>query len=81
MQEITSTGSFVFNEISNLSFPYSALISHSLEDGKTVLSLTDQLKLTANVLAYDDVFRLYFYIAMVVFIIFLIKIFYKSYSL
>ncbi|AQX28492.1 MULTISPECIES: MFS transporter [unclassified Bartonella] len=83
-QEIIPTGSMgslVFNEVNSLSSPYSALIFRSLEDGITILNLTDQLKLTANILAYSDVFRLYFYMAMVVFIIFLIKIFYRLYSL
>ncbi|OPB32269.1 hypothetical protein BAR153v2_012520 [Bartonella sp. AR 15-3] len=78
-QEITTTSTLVFDKISNLSSPYSALVSDNLEGGKTILSLTDQLKLTANILAYNDVFRLYCYMSMVVLIIFLLKIFYKSY--
>ncbi|WP_438721700.1 MFS transporter [Bartonella rochalimae] len=78
-QEITTTGTLIFEKINHLSSPYSALVSQSLKSEKTISSLTDQLQLTANVLAYDDVFRLYFYMTMIVLIIFLLKIFCKSY--
>ncbi|WP_455480611.1 MFS transporter [Bartonella sp. B12(2025)] len=45
---------------------------------QAVSRLIEKLKLMANIFAYDDVFRLYFYIATVVFAIFLAKILLKS---
>ncbi|MET3559369.1 MFS family permease [Bartonella japonica] len=59
---------------------YGAYSSHILgsEQGKTML--IEKLKLTANIFAYGDVFRLYFYISTVVFLVFLTKMLVQSCS-
>ncbi|EYS95453.1 hypothetical protein H704_00113 [Bartonella bacilliformis Peru38] len=69
-QNIMITDPLIANEIDNN--------IRSMGDIQSVSSLIEHLKLTANILAYDDVFRLYFYIATVVLVIFIVKIFYRS---
>ncbi|WP_455477932.1 MFS transporter [Bartonella sp. B10] len=80
-QNIVVTDPLVSHEMNALLSPfYDASIPPIFRDGRGIAELIDKFKLTANIFAYDDVFRLYFYIAMVVFIIFLIKIFFKLHS-
>ncbi|WP_455481858.1 MFS transporter [Bartonella sp. B35(2025)] len=81
-QNIVVTDPLVSSEMSALLSPfYDVSVPHVFEDGQGFAKLIDKFKLTANIFAYDDVFRLYFYIAIVVFAIFLAKIFLKSRSL
>ncbi|WP_413154448.1 MFS transporter [Bartonella sp. cb54] len=80
-QNIVVTDPLVSSEIDALfSSSYNASVLHILGDQPDSW-LIEKLRLTANILAYSDVFRLYFYIAMVVFIVFLVKIIFKSRSL
>ncbi|WP_455465950.1 MFS transporter [Bartonella sp. B39] len=80
-QNIVVTDPRISVELNALFSPsYGVPISNVLADGQGATRLIEDFKLTANIFAYDDVFRLYFYIAMVVFTIFLVKIFVKSCS-
>lgn len=75
-QNIIVTSPLISGEANVLFSPsYGASFSHLLGDEQSTSGLIEKFKLTANILAYDDVFRLYFYIAMIVFTIFLAKIF------
>ncbi|WP_074381516.1 MFS transporter [Bartonella doshiae] len=60
---------------------YDASAPQAFWDGQDVSMLIEKFKLIANIFAYSDVFRLYFYIATVVFIIFVAKIFLRLHSL
>ncbi|UTO28272.1 MFS transporter [Bartonella harrusi] len=60
---------------------YGVSVANILGDGQGAARLIEKFKLAANIFAYDDVFRIYFYIAIIVFAVFLIKIFVKSCSL
>ncbi|EJF78496.1 hypothetical protein MCO_00680 [Bartonella sp. DB5-6] len=81
-QNIVVTDPRISVEMSALFSPsFGVGVPPVLGDGQNVSKLIEKFRLTANVFAYDDVFRLYFYIAMVVFAIFLVKVFVKSYSL
>ncbi|WP_332060131.1 MFS transporter [Bartonella sp. CB74] len=81
-QNIMVTDPLVSSEMDALfSSSYNASVPHILGDQPDVSWLIEKLRLTANILAYSDVFRLYFYIAMVVFVVFLVKIIFKSRSL
>ncbi|WP_455476244.1 MFS transporter [Bartonella sp. B17] len=81
-QNIVVTDPLVLGEISTLfSSSHGMLVPHILEDGQSMSELVKKLKLTANIFAYNDVFRLYFYIATVVFAVFLIKVLFKTCSL
>ncbi len=81
-QNVVVTDPRISVEMSALFSPSSSVaVPPILGDEQDVSKLIEKFRLTANVFAYDDVFRLYFYIAMVVFAIFLVKIFVKSYSL
>ncbi|WP_332065785.1 MFS transporter [Bartonella sp. CB189] len=82
-QNIVVTDPLVSGEMSTI-FPSlsGASVPHSFgEDGYGLAELIEKLKLTANIFAYNDVYRLYFYIATVVFVIFLAKILLQSCSL
>ncbi|WP_273759276.1 MFS transporter [Bartonella sp. ML70XJBT.G] len=75
-QNIVVTDPVIVGEANTLFSPsYGAFVPHILGDEQSTSGVIEKLKLTANILAYDDVFRLYFYIAMVAFAIFLVKIF------
>ncbi|MEL6093727.1 MFS transporter [Bartonella schoenbuchensis] len=77
-QDIVITDPLILNEINALlSSSYNVLSPSNIGSGQFMSDLIGQLKLTANILAYDDVFRLYFYIAAVVLIVFLVKIIYQ----
>ncbi len=81
-QNVVVTDPRISVEMSALFSPSSSVaVPPILGDEQNVSKLIEKFRLTANIFAYDDVFRLYFYIAMVVFAIFLVKIFVKSYSL
>lgn len=81
-QNIVVTDPRISVEMSALFSPSSSVaVPPILRDEQDVSKLIEKFRLTADIFAYDDVFRLYFYIAMVVFAIFLVKIFVKSYSL
>ncbi|EJF97768.1 MFS transporter [Bartonella taylorii] len=81
-QNIVVTDPRISVEMSALFSPSSSVaVPPILGEEQDVSKLIEKFRLTANIFAYDDVFRLYFYIAMVVFAIFLVKIFVKSYSL
>ncbi|WP_455476928.1 MFS transporter [Bartonella sp. B41] len=81
-QSIVATDPLVSSEMSTLLSPlYGVSIPHAFEDRQDISAFVEKLKLTANIFAYNDVFRLYFYIATVVFVIFLVKVFLRSRSL
>ncbi|WP_208433577.1 MFS transporter [Bartonella taylorii] len=81
-QNIVVTDPRISVEMSALFLPSSSVaVPPILGDEQDVSKLIEKFRLTANIFAYDDVFRLYFYIAMVVFAIFFVKIFVKSYPL
>ncbi|MBX4335867.1 MFS transporter [Bartonella raoultii] len=82
IQNIVVTDPLISGEVNTLFSPsYGASIPPILGDEQNTARLIEKFKLTANIFAYDDVFRLYFYIAMVVFFLFFLKIFFKSCSL
>ncbi|WP_144751843.1 MULTISPECIES: MFS transporter [Bartonella] len=75
-QNIVVTDPLISGEANTLFSPsYGVFVPHLFGDEQSTSGLIEKFKLTANILAYDDVFRLYFYIAMVVFAVFLVKIF------
>lgn len=78
IQNIVVTDPLISGEVNTLFSPhYGASVSQFLADEQSTSGLIEKFKLTANIFAYGDVFRLYFYIAMVVFAVFLVKIFIK----
>nr|WP_042995498.1 MFS transporter [Bartonella quintana] len=78
IQNIVVTDPLISGEVNTLfSSSFRVPMSHVLGDKQDVSRLIEKFKLTANIFAYDDVFRLYFYIATVVFAVFLAKIFLK----
>ncbi|GAA5107470.1 MFS transporter [Bartonella jaculi] len=80
-QNIVGTDPLISGEINTLfSASYGVFLPNALGDEQGVSRLLEKFKLMANIFAYDDVFRLYFYVATVVFAIFLAKIFLKSCS-
>ncbi|WP_336276659.1 MFS transporter [Bartonella sp. CB178] len=81
-QNIIVTDPFILGEMDALfSSSYDILASPASADGYMIPDLVGKLKLTANIFAYNDVFRLYFYMATVVFAILFAKVFLKSCSL
>ncbi|WP_034987304.1 MFS transporter [Bartonella florencae] len=77
-QNIVVTDPLISGEINSLFSPsYDVSVSHFLGNEQGTSRLIEKFKLTANIFAYGDVFRLYFYIAIVVFAVFLVKIFIK----
>ncbi|WP_208435374.1 MFS transporter [Bartonella phoceensis] len=81
-QNITVTNPFISGETNTLFLPsYGASVPDFLGSEQDTSRLIEKFKLTANIFAYDDVFRLYFYIAIVVFAAFFFKIFVKPYAL
>ncbi|MBB4075748.1 MFS family permease [Bartonella fuyuanensis] len=81
-QNIVVTDPLVSAEMNTLYSPsYDVAIPNGLGGEKGTSILVEKFKLTANIFAYDDVFRLYFYISMVVFVIFLVTMIVKSCSL
>ncbi|EJF74723.1 hypothetical protein MEC_01247 [Bartonella alsatica IBS 382] len=77
-QNIIVTDPLISGEVNTLFSPsYGTTIPQFLGGEQGTSKLIEEFKLTANIFAYDDVFRLYFYIAIVVFAIFLVKIFIK----
>ncbi|WP_455474019.1 MFS transporter [Bartonella sp. B30(2025)] len=81
-QNIVVTDPLILGEMNTLfSYPYDVSASHILGDERGMSELINKLKLTANIFAYNDVFRLYFYIATVVFVVFFAKVLFKSCSL
>ncbi|WP_375620031.1 MULTISPECIES: MFS transporter [unclassified Bartonella] len=81
-QNIVVTDPLISGEMNTLFSPsYGASVPHGLGSEQGTSMLIEKFKLTANIFAYDDVFRLYFYISMVVFIIFLVTMVVKSCSL
>ncbi|MCZ2157948.1 MFS transporter [Bartonella sp. 220] len=78
-QNIVVADPVISGEINTLFSPsYGISLSHLLGKEQDASQLIEKFKLTANIFAYGDVFRLYFYIAMGVFAVFLVKIFVKS---
>ncbi len=74
-QNIVVTDPLISGEVNTLfSSHYGASVSQFLADEQGTSGLIEKFKLTANIFAYDDVFRLYFYIAMLAFAVFLVKI-------
>lgn len=81
-QNIVVTDPLISGEMNTLFSPsYGAPVPHGLGSEQGTSLLIEKFKLTANIFAYDDVFRLYFYISMIVFIIFLVTMVIKSCSL
>ncbi|WP_039760744.1 MFS transporter [Bartonella queenslandensis] len=77
-QNIVVTDPLVSGDANTLFSPhYGASVSQLFVDGQGTSGLIEKFKLTANIFAYGDVFRLYFYIAIVFFTVFLVKIFIK----
>ncbi|GAA5095876.1 MFS transporter [Bartonella acomydis] len=77
-QNIVVIDPLISGEVNTLfSSHYGVSISQFLADEQGTSGLIKKFKLTANIFAYGDVFRLYFYISTVVFAIFLVKIFIK----
>ncbi|WP_144752595.1 MFS transporter [Bartonella saheliensis] len=80
-QNIVVTDPLISGEMNTLFSPsYGASVAHGLRSDQGTSLLIEKFKLTANIFAYDDVFRLYFYISMVVFVIFLVTMIVKSCS-
>ncbi|EJF97405.1 hypothetical protein MEE_00033 [Bartonella elizabethae F9251 = ATCC 49927] len=80
-QNIVVTDPLISGEMNTLFSPfYGASVAHGLGKDQGTSLLIEKFKLTANIFAYDDVFRLYFYISMVVFVIFLVTMIVKSCS-
>ncbi|MET3589213.1 MFS family permease [Bartonella silvatica] len=80
-QNIVVTDPIISGEDNTLFSPsYGAPVPHILGSEQGVSQLIEKFKLTANIFAYGDVFRLYFYIAVLVFAVFLVKILVKPYS-
>ncbi|ATP12953.1 MFS transporter [Bartonella henselae] len=78
-QNIVGTDRLISGEVNTLfSSSFWGTASYDLGHEQGVSRLIEKFKLTANIFAYDDVFRLYFYISTVVFAIFLAKIFLKA---
>ncbi|WP_026088160.1 MFS transporter [Bartonella rattaustraliani] len=73
-QNILVTDPLISGEANTLFSPSYGASSHLLGSEQGTAMLVNKFKLTANIFAYDDVFRLYFYIATVTFVIFLVKI-------
>ncbi|WP_139412480.1 MFS transporter [Bartonella mastomydis] len=80
-QNIVVTDPLISGEMNTLFSPfYGTSVAHGLGKDQGTSLLIEKFKLTANIFAYDDVFRLYFYISMVVFVIFLVTMIVKSCS-
>ncbi|WP_175868566.1 MFS transporter [Bartonella gabonensis] len=80
-QNIVVTDPLISAEMNTLfSSSHGASVSHGLGNDQMTSLLIEKFKLTANIFAYDDVFRLYFYISMVVFVIFFVTMVVKSCS-
>ncbi|WP_375675457.1 MFS transporter [Bartonella sp. CL100XZDX] len=81
-QNIIITDPLISGEMNTLFSPsYGISVPNGLRSEQGTSMLIEKFKLTANIFAYDDVFRLYFYISMVVFVIFLVTMIVKSCSL
>ncbi|WP_375644440.1 MULTISPECIES: MFS transporter [unclassified Bartonella] len=81
-QNIIITDPLISGEMNTLFSPsYGVSVPNGLRSEQGTSMLIEKFKLTANIFAYDDVFRLYFYISMVVFVIFLATMIVKSCSL
>ncbi|WP_375696272.1 MFS transporter [Bartonella sp. AP331QHHD] len=81
-QNIIITDPLISGEMNTLFSPsYGVSVPNGLRSEQGTSMLIEKFKLTANIFAYDDVFRLYFYISMVVFVIFLVTMIVKSCSL
>lgn len=78
-QNILVTNPLISGEGNTLFSPtYGTSTSHILGSEQEKSMLIEKFKLTANIFAYDDVFRLYFYIVTVAFAVFLIKMFVQT---
>ncbi|WP_375703245.1 MFS transporter [Bartonella sp. AD13SXNS] len=81
-QNIVVTDPLISGEMNTLFSPsYGVSVSNGLGSEQGTSMLIEKFKLTANIFAYDDVFRLYFYISMIAFVIFLVTMIVKSCSL
>ncbi|WP_212112732.1 MFS transporter [Bartonella queenslandensis] len=81
-QNIVVTDPLISGEMNTLFSPsYGAFVPHSFGSEQGTSLLIEKFKLTANIFAYDDVFRLYFYISMAVFVVFLVTMVVKSCSM
>lgn len=79
-QHIVMSDPLVANEVSQLSLSYSHVLSDPiLRNAEGLAALSKKATLEANVLAYDDVFRLYSIIALVVLAGLMVKVVYGFY--